>query len=109
MAGKIIEVSDKSFDEAVLKSDKPVLVDFWAPWCGPCRSIAPALETLAEDYDGKVSITKMNVDENADVPVTYGVRSIPYIALFKGGELVDSLVGAVPKEKLAEMLDKSLS
>ena len=109
MAGKIIEVSDKSFDEAVLKSDKPVLVDFWAPWCGPCRSIAPALETLAEDYEGKVSITKMNVDENADVPVTYGVRSIPYIALFKGGELVDSLVGAVPKEKLAEMLDKSLS
>ena len=64
---------------------------------------------MAEDYDGKVSITKMNVDENADVPVTYGVRSIPYIALFKGGELVDSLVGAVPKEKLAEMLDKSLS
>jgi thioredoxin 1 len=103
-----VEVTDQSFDSTVLQSSVPVLVDFWAPWCGPCRTIAPTLETLAEEYKGRVTIAKMNVDENANVPVQYGVRSIPYLALFKGGVVVDQTVGAKPKNVLAAMLDKAL-
>ena len=103
-----LEVTDSNFEQAVLKSSVPVLVDFWAPWCGPCRNIAPALESLASEYEGKAVIAKMNVDENANIPVQYGVRSIPYLALFKGGVIVDQTVGAVPKDKLAAMIDKAL-
>ncbi|MEZ4741326.1 MAG: thioredoxin [Bdellovibrionota bacterium] len=106
MAENTVPVTDESFEAKVLNSDVPVLVDFWAPWCGPCLSIGPTLEALADEYQGKVTVAKMNVDENANVPAQYGVRSIPYLALFKGGEVVDSLVGSVPKVKLTEMLDR---
>ena len=108
MDSKTIPVTDNDFEDVVIKSETPVLVDFWAPWCAPCRSISPTLDELSNEYDGKVKIVKMNVDENANIPVNYGVRSIPYMALFKGGEVVDSVVGSVPKTKLAEMLDKTL-
>ena len=103
-----VSVSDNDFDEKVIKSKNPVLVDFWAPWCAPCMSVAPTLDELSDEYSGKVVIAKMNVDENANVPVNYGVRSIPYMALFKDGQIVDSVVGAVPKDQLAKMLDKTI-
>jgi len=108
MAENTIAVTDENFESEVLKSDMPVLVDFWAPWCGPCLAIGPTLETLAGEYKDKIVVAKMNVDENANVPANFGVRSIPYLALFKGGEVVDSLVGSVPKAKLTDMVDKVL-
>lgn len=108
MSANTVAISDANFEETVLKSKGLVLVDFWAPWCGPCLSIAPSLEQLAVQYQGKVTIAKMNVDENASIPVQYGVRSIPFLALFKNGEVVDSVVGAVPKAKLASMLDQQI-
>jgi thioredoxin 1 len=107
MAGHTIEITDDNFDSTV-KSDKPVMVDFWAPWCSPCVAIGPVLEALAEEYKGQLTIGKINVDENANAPVKFGVRSIPYIAMFKNGELVDSIVGAVPKAKLVDMIKKAL-
>ncbi len=108
MAENTIAINDADFDAKVIKSSVPVLVDFWAPWCGPCVAIGPVLETLAAEYKGKITIAKMNVDENANVPATFGVRSIPYMALFKNGKLVDSIVGAVPKTKLVDMISKAL-
>src|ERR1700755_3135447 len=99
MSKNTVSVNDDSFETSVVKADKPVLVDFWAPWCGPCVAIGPVLDSLAEEYKGRLTIAKMNVDENANVPATFGVRSIPYMALFKDGKLVDSIVGAVPKTK----------
>ncbi len=98
-------VTDSNFNEKVIQSEKPVLVDFWAPWCGPCVSIGPMLEKLAEKYQGNVSILKMNVDENSEIPGQLGVRSIPYLAMYKGGEIVETLVGAQPEPKLVQMLD----
>ncbi|MBP6045140.1 thioredoxin [Candidatus Woesebacteria bacterium] len=108
MSDHTLVVTDKDFDEKVLKSTLPVLVDFWAPWCGPCLAIAPSLADLAKDFDGRVTIAKMNVDDNPNTPAAYGVRSIPYLAMFKNGKIVDSIVGAVPKTKLAQLLDKSV-
>jgi len=93
-------VTDAEFEETVLKSDKPVLVDFWAEWCGPCRLIGPLVEQLANEYDGKAVVVKMDVDANPEVPVKYGIRNIPTLLFFKNGEMVDKLVGAQPKANI---------
>ena len=109
MAGdKVVEITDADFDEKVLKSAIPVMLDFWASWCGPCRMMSPVVEELADAYDGKVLVAKMNVDENPQTPSKYGVRGIPNVKLFKGGDVVDEVVGAVPRQKLEEILDKAL-
>ena len=101
-------VSDSTFDQVVLKSQVPVLVDFWAPWCGPCRAIAPIVEELAEEYGGRVAVGKLNVDENAQTPAKYGVQSIPTLLLFKGGKPVQQLVGLKGKKELKQVLDAAL-
>lgn len=101
-------VNDSNFNEVVIQSGKPTVVDFWAPWCGPCRMIAPIVDELAEKYAGKVNIVKCNVDDAADAPAEYGVRNIPTILFFKGGELVDRLVGAVPQIELEEKVEALL-
>lgn len=100
-----IEVTDANFEEVVLKSDKPVLVDFWAEWCGPCRMVAPVVKELAEEYGDKAVITKMDVDSNPATSVKFGIRNIPTILFFKNGEIIDKQVGAVPKTILASKLD----
>lgn len=100
-----LQVTDSNFEEVVLKSDKPVLVDFWAEWCGPCRMIGPIVEELGGEYEGKAIITKVNVDENPEITAKYGIRNIPTILFFKNGEVADKTVGALPKPKLAEKLD----
>ena len=102
-------VTDAEFENNVLGSDKPVLVDFWAEWCGPCRMIAPSVEAIAESYQGKAGVYKMNVDENNKTPAQYNIRGIPALLLFKGGKLSDHVVGAVPKEKLALTVNKALA
>ena len=103
-----LEFTDANFKELVLDSDKPVLVDFWATWCGPCRAIAPVIEELHTEMDGRVFIGKVNVDENSDTPVTYGVRNIPTLLVFKNGEVVDKVVGNQPKSKLVEILESHM-
>jgi thioredoxin 1 len=103
------ELTDKNFDELVLKSDKPVLVDFWAEWCGPCRMIAPVVEELSKEYEGKAIIGKVNVDENSEISAKYGIRNIPTLLFFKNGEVVDKHVGVAPKSLLAGKLDNLLS
>lgn len=108
MAENTIAINDSTFESAVVKSQLPVLVDFWAPWCGPCVAIGPVLESLAQEYKGKLTVAKMNVDENANIPASFGVRSIPFLALFKDGKLVDTVVGAVPKTKLVDLIKKAL-
>jgi len=108
-SNELVILQDATFDKEVLKSDVPVLVDFWAVWCGPCKAIAPAVEQLATEYKGKVKVAKMDVDEHQQVPQQYGIRSIPTLLVFKGGRVVDTIVGAVPKSKLEESLKKAIS
>ena len=103
-----IEITDASFKSEVTESPIPVLVDFWAPWCGPCKMIAPVLEEIANEYNGKVKVVKINIDENQTTPTNYGVRSIPTLILFKDGNEVEKIIGAQSKENLKQMIDKSL-
>jgi len=103
-----IAVTDASFEQDVLKSDIPVLVDFWAPWCGPCRMVAPVVEEVATQYEGKIKVFKLNTDENPSVAGQYGIRSIPTLILFKAGQKVDVVVGAVPKTTLSTTIEKLL-
>ena len=108
MSEKIMHVGDADFDSTVLQSSEPVLVDFWAEWCGPCKMIAPALDELAETYAGKVKIAKVNVDHNRATAMKYHVRSIPMLLLFKDGQIQDTQIGAVGKAQLGQMIDKAL-
>ena len=106
MAENLIEFTDDNFDAEVLKSDIPVLVDFWAEWCGPCKMIAPIVEEIAGDYAGKVKVGKVNVDFNNQVAMQYGIRGIPALLVFKGGAVANQIVGAVPKNNITEILDE---
>ena len=106
---KPTEVTDNNWDTEVLKSEEPVLVDFWAPWCGPCRMVAPVVEELASEYDGKVKFLKLNTDDNVQTASRYGVRSIPTLMMFKGGEAVDHVIGFRPKSQLKQTIEKALA
>ncbi|PJK09049.1 thiol reductase thioredoxin [Lysobacteraceae bacterium NML95-0200] len=108
MSDNVIHATDADFNQQVLESDVPVLVDFWAPWCGPCRMIAPALDELADEYAGRAKVVKVNVDENQATALKYQVRSIPYLLVFKNGQPVATQVGAVGKPQLAGLIDKAL-
>ena len=99
-----IQLSDANFEAEALQCDLPVLVDFWAPWCGPCRAMGPVIDELANEYTGQVKVAKMNVDENPSTPSKYGIRAIPTLILFKGGEVVEQITGAVSKSSIKEML-----
>lgn len=104
----LTELSDASFEAEILQSPTPVLVDFWAPWCGPCRVVGPIVEELAQQYQGRIKVAKMNVDNNPVTPGKYGIRGIPTLILFKNGEAVDQIVGAVPKGQIEAMLQRAL-
>ena len=108
MSDKIIHVSDQSFEQDVLKSQELVLIDYWAEWCGPCKMIAPVLDELAEEYDGRVRIAKLNIDENPETPPKYGIRGIPTLMLFKNGEVEATKVGAVSKAQLVAFIDENI-
>ena len=109
MAGEfLVQVGDGNFDEEILKADRPALVDFWAPWCGPCKAIGPAVEALAGQYHDQIKVAKLNIDDNQKTAATYGVRSIPTLLLFKEGKVLDTLVGLVPKERLEAFIKKAL-
>jgi len=103
-----LQVSDADFEQEILKSDIPALVDFWAAWCGPCRAIAPVVEELARDYAGKVKVAKMNVDENAKTPAKYGIRAIPTLIVFQGGQVVEQITGAVSRSIIENAFKKAL-
>ncbi|NNF02055.1 MAG: thioredoxin [Bacteroidia bacterium] len=104
-----LEFTDANFEELVLKSDKPVLVDFWAEWCGPCRMVGPVVEELSKDYEGKALVGKVNVDHNPNIAMQFGIRNIPALLYFKNGEIVDKQVGAVPKKVLADKMEAQLT
>jgi thioredoxin 1 len=108
VSDKIIELSDDNFEEEVLKSDLPVLVDYWAEWCGPCKMIAPVLEEVVDDYEGRLKIAKLNIDDNPNTPPAYGIRGIPTLMLFKNGEVEATKVGAVSKSQLTAFIDSNL-
>ena len=108
MSGQIVHVTDDSFDQDVIKSDVPVLVDYWAEWCGPCRAIAPILEEVVGDYEGKLIVAKLNIDENPQTPPKFGIRGIPTLMLFKDGDVEATKVGALSKSQLTAFLDSNL-
>lgn len=109
MSGKYFEATDANFQTAILDSDKVALVDFWASWCGPCMMLGPVIEELAGDYEGKAIIAKLNVDENPNTAGKYGIRSIPTMLIIKGGQVVDQMVGALPKNMIAKKIDEHLA
>lgn len=109
MSAAVLEVTDATFDQEVLKSEQPVLVDFWAVWCGPCKAIAPAVEAVAEAYAGKVKVAKVNVDQNSAAPSRFGIRGIPALLFFKGGKIADQIVGFVEQSVIEEKVNKLLA
>jgi thioredoxin 1 len=109
MMSKEIEITDATFDQEVLQSNIPVLIDFWAPWCGPCRMIAPIVDQIANEYDGKIKVGKINTDDNQRIAAQYGIRSIPTLMIFSGGELRERLIGVQPKAILASKIDEVLA
>jgi thioredoxin 1 len=108
MSDNVQKFTDSDFETSVLKADKLVLVDFWAEWCGPCKRLGPTVDALASDYNGRMTIGKLNVDENPDTTIKFGVRGIPALLLFKNGEVVDQLVGVMPKDEIKRTIDKHL-
>jgi thioredoxin len=109
MSDKVTHVTDANFEQEVMKSPTPVLVDFWAPWCGPCRAIAPMVDQLANEYEGRLKVVKVNVDDNPMAPARFGVRGIPNLIIIKGGQVKEQILGAVPKNQLTKAVDSAIA